>query len=1272
MNKGKGIVVFALIISLILVSSSVYAFSFSDVLRFFGFNNGGDNIQISSLVQTGNIVINEIEINPENGSEWVELYNPENNPVNITNWELWEGVYGTSGPTSHLIKFNATETILENNSYYVVNVSGLNNAGENLTIYNSSQALIDNTPTLSDSLGDNKTWQRSPNGIDTNNLSDWTFKEGTMEKNNDGDIIRPAVGLITPFNNSFINVSTVNFNYTAFDDTALLLNCTLYLYFSNVLKAEESQIIANGSTGNFSVYNLDDGNYLWRVDCRDSRNTGRSENRTFILNEPDAPVINSIEYNLTVIENQTILVKINASDADGNSLNYSINSSRFIEDSNFSNTFSWKTNFSDAGNYSFVVRVTDGMFNTTQEINTSVLNNNRAPVLDSIGTQMIKEDNYSIIGLNASDVDNDVLTYYGASENLSQVICSVNGLNLNITGYRNFYGTTYCNVNVTDGTDWDSERFMIFFLPENDAPYFVENMQNLSMNETQLITININASDVDGDGVGAGNISYNITGVNNSNNFIQDLTNKNTFYWQTNYTDAGTYYFNATIADASNATNSSVFKVVVNNANQLPILSSLPDVSIYEDSENNIIISNLSIYASDLDGNVDSFEITSQNQSQVECYIYNFTTEGPVTFKLIAEPVQDFYGLANCTIRAIDNENGKGNNSTIRINVTNVNDAPVLDSVYPEAVFVRLNESGSVKLNISYYDIDSNYINVSWERINISGLSDFEDIENLTIDEINAEFKNRTSVAGNGTEYTFTGNGSYQGAMIIAAIYDKAQPADNATNATKEDWIVNHTDFWVWIVESAPYPLADSYDGATTNFKSMNDSQLSNTKFTLERTNYGRIDYLENVDLRNVDDFDFNSFVGSGITGIDTSYYTSLKNKNAKIQMYGLTYNKTPTIYYNSAFTTNENDFSTVCPDSICSNITYSGGKLSFYVSGFSSYKAGSVLSCSAQSGSICGENYECSSSYVDASDSDRCCKASCVYNYSEVESCSANMTSSKIAITITDPDAKEEFNVGETINGTINVNNRFNDSKDFDLEIALYDLNDNRELVRQTKSVSIDEDEDSDVDFSLKIPTNADSSHKFVIHSYVNNNDDDLCNEKTLEIKINKESYDVAIENLNFFPVYVCGEEITGDFIIRNTGKNNLKDVYIKASSEFGKFESAEFDLDKNKKVTKEIAINSLNASNKNYTLNIDVFFRDLKESVKVTIPILCEEKKETISSISPTAQTQNLAPSKKSDDIMSNNLLILLLLGGITIIIVAILIVLVIKNRQSYAIED
>jgi uncharacterized protein (TIGR03790 family) len=126
---------------------------------------------------------------------------------------------------------------------------------------------------------------------------------------------------------------------------------------------------------------------------------------------------------------------------------------------------------------------------------------------------------------------------------------------------------------------------------------------------------------------------------------------------------------------------------------------------------------------------------------------------------------------------------------------------------------------------------------------------------------------------------------------------------------------------------SGAAPNFSSFDGSTTQFhRVMNRSNLSNA--VIERADHGRISFLENV---NVSGLNLNHLVN--ITGnhvsVDSQAATGI-NRSANVTIYNLNYT-VPSVYRDGE----------ICPYNICTILNYSGGNLTFSVTGFTSYSAG-------------------------------------------------------------------------------------------------------------------------------------------------------------------------------------------------------------------------------------------------------------------------------------------------------------------------------------------
>lgn len=123
------------------------------------------------------------------------------------------------------------------------------------------------------------------------------------------------------------------------------------------------------------------------------------------------------------------------------------------------------------------------------------------------------------------------------------------------------------------------------------------------------------------------------------------------------------------------------------------------------------------------------------------------------------------------------------------------------------------------------------------------------------------------------------------------------------------------------------YPEFSNFDGETTEFHKLAD-RTNVTGAVLERSGYGKIVFLENV---NVSGLDIDSYVNisENLANLDSQNLPNL-NRSANVTLYGLAYDN-PIPYVDGE----------PCHPDFCTGSEYSGGNLRFSVPHFTSYSAG-------------------------------------------------------------------------------------------------------------------------------------------------------------------------------------------------------------------------------------------------------------------------------------------------------------------------------------------
>jgi PKD repeat protein len=379
--------------------------------------------------------------------------------------------------------------------------------------------------------------------------------------------------------------------------------------------------------------------------------------------------------NKPVNENSLLTVGMTASDADGDTITYSV--SGLPSGATFAGqTFNWTPTYSQAGNYTVTFIASDGSGQDSETITITANNVNRAPVLGAIGNKPVNENSLLTIGVTASDADGDTITY------------SVSGLPSGATFASQTFNWTpsYQQANTyqvtfiaSDGSEQDSETITITVNNVNRAPVLGA-IGNKSVYMGNNLTFAVSANDPDGDAV-----TYSVEGLPSGAVFANQ-----SFSWTPSYQQANTYQVTF-IASDGQAQDSKTVTITVNNVNQPPVLAAIGSKSV---SENSAL--SFSVSATDADG--DTIAYSAQNLPTGA----SFSSQ---TFSWT--PGYEQAGTYQVTFIASD---GSGQDSeTITITANNVNRAPVLGAVGNKSV----NENSLLTVGVTASDADGDTITYS-------------------------------------------------------------------------------------------------------------------------------------------------------------------------------------------------------------------------------------------------------------------------------------------------------------------------------------------------------------------------------------------------------------------------------------------------------------------------------------------------------------------------------------------------------------------------------
>ncbi|MFC1725887.1 tandem-95 repeat protein [candidate division KSB1 bacterium] len=382
----------------------------------------------------------------------------------------------------------------------------------------------------------------------------------------------------------------------------------------------------------------------------------------FVNDVNQAPVL-SIIGNKEINEAQNLLITLSSTDADGESLSYSVINNpagSSLKDSNFS----WTPTFEQSGSYEITFIVTDGLESDSVNVVITVNGVNQAPVLSNIGNKEINEAQNLLITLSSTDADGESLSYSVINNPPGS---SLKDCNFSWTPTFEQSGSYEITFIVSDGFESDSVNVLITVNGVNQAPV-LSTIGNKEINEAQNLLIALSSTDADGD-----SLSYSV--INNPPG--SSLINSN-FTWTPTFEQSGLYEITFIVTDGFAGDSVNVL-ITVNGVNQPPVLSTIGNKEINETQ--NLLIA---LSSTDADGDSLSYSVIN-NPAGSSLINSNFTWT----------PTTEQSGLYEITFNVSDGINN--DTETITISVNNI--LPDL-KIESDSLFFQIVDSNLVKISV--------------------------------------------------------------------------------------------------------------------------------------------------------------------------------------------------------------------------------------------------------------------------------------------------------------------------------------------------------------------------------------------------------------------------------------------------------------------------------------------------------------------------------------------------------------------------------------------
>jgi len=429
------------------------------------------------------------------------------------------------------------------------------------------------------------------------------------------------------------------------------------------------------------------------TDCNDddsSMNPSATDLSKNCIN--DAPSINPIGKRV-VFEGDIVIITASVIDPEEDSLTYSINDSRFVQEDN---VFKWETVEGDKGTYFVRIEASDGDLSDFIIVQVDVRKTNKAPVCTDIPLLEWDEAGNASINLTnyCSDEENDPI-YYLFEEGSSGDLISLDSLEDGIAVFNSpdyWYGEGWIVFKVSDGRNNTlTNQIGLKVNHINKMPVLTANIPDVNWDQDSNLTNAINLGDYFSDP--DSNLSFSF----NENEFIGIVIEDGivSFYPISDWIGNEKVIFNATDGEYSVSSNEINLNVLL--VNKAPIFENLDcNIALLEDN-----IYHCQLNASDPEN--DSLSYTVPSKTNLDCSI-----EGD---NLRYVGFNDYFGPASCLLRVTDT-NGRYNDLLFEVNIENIDD-PIYLTDYSPRIDPRLLIGSTQMFRIEVSDLDSSVM-INW------------------------------------------------------------------------------------------------------------------------------------------------------------------------------------------------------------------------------------------------------------------------------------------------------------------------------------------------------------------------------------------------------------------------------------------------------------------------------------------------------------------------------------------------------------------------------
>lgn len=651
----------------------------------------------------------------------------------------------------------------------------------------------------------------------------------------------------------------------------------------------------------------------------------------------------------------------------------------------------------------------------------------------------------------------------------------------------------------------------------NDAPELLFVPESLTLMETELVQFEVQASDPENDSL--------IFEINDARFTVDG----NQFSWQTTYDDSGFYEFEVTVSDGD-FSDSATLIVNITDLNRPPIGANIPDLEWDEDTTYTIYLTD---YFEDLDSNNLEFAIEEQS------------TDGNIAISLEGDLVEftsneDFSGSGWVVFSSYDG-NTKTISNTVNLNVLQVNDPLSFSGEIPSQEWMEDTQPDvAFNLNDYFSDIDSSLV---FEAIGNSNI--IVDINNGIV-----SFHSPADYAGTEEIYFQASDGEFTeiSNTLSLTVYDQGEipvfQALDCQTEIQEDEEYSCTLIAVDVENNdLTFKVASQQNinceisGSVLTYKSTEDYNGPASCQIEVSDIHGKDSQTLDVLVSEVNDepqiksFSPNENIVSIIDGQNKKFSIEADDTDSELEIKWYINN---IIYQDSSpLTDSKFNFQKGEGTYFLEARVYDG---EFEVRKFWNVVVGplSDFTCSEVSGNVCSADQICSGSPLSVKDAGEvvCCASTCIPKFEDADSC--EVIDDKIEVKILNPESTEEIYLGSTEKVEFRISNDLGDDKNFDVELHLYNVNEDKSESDITTEVEIDEGDSRTLRLELPIPGDLDLNNKYML--FVSAKDDE-CSQAYSEINLQRPQDKVELSKFDLPEKAECGERVTAKLRVENLG---------------------------------------------------------------------------------------------------------------------------------------